>query len=169
MPSIADAQRVLGLIKTGMSYLPASLNTVNARTQLLAISGQEADWRHRAQILNGGGKGPARGLWQFERGGGVAGVMAHKASKAYAQQICALRRVPFTAIDIWRALETDDVLAVVFARLLLLTDPKPLVHATIANEQASWDIYQRNWRPGKPHRDSWGYYWKEAISVVAKD
>ena len=46
---------------------------------LVTIAGQESAWTHRRQI-----NGPARGFWQFERGGGVAGVIAHPASRQIA-------------------------------------------------------------------------------------
>src|SRR3546814_6857126 len=50
---------------------------------LLAIGLQESRFLHRAQI-----GGPARGYWQFERGG-VHGVLSHHASKAEAGKLCA--------------------------------------------------------------------------------
>jgi len=60
---------------------------------LVAIAGQEADWRHRYQVLNSGNKGPARGLWQFERGGGVHGVLRHKRTATKARDLCAARGI----------------------------------------------------------------------------
>ena len=55
---------------------------------LLAIGLQESRLTHRRQI-----GGPARGLWQFERGGGVAGVLRHAASRDHALSVCDARRV----------------------------------------------------------------------------
>lgn len=60
-------------IAPALALLPGAMDTPLARRHLLAISLQEADGTARFQRLNGGGKGPARGLWQFEEGGGVKG------------------------------------------------------------------------------------------------
>lgn len=131
-----------------------------ARVMLLAITGQEADCQYRRQH----GNGPARGLWQFERLGGVAGVLSHKASMAHAEAACAARGVEPTATAAQAALERDDWLAAVFARLLLWTDPRALPDA----EDAGWACYLRNWRPGKPHPERWPENWRLAREAVTK-
>jgi hypothetical protein len=61
------------IITPALAMLPAKLDTLLARRHMLAITLQEADGVHRFQVLAGGKKGPARGLWQFEEGGGVKG------------------------------------------------------------------------------------------------
>lgn len=129
-----------------------------ARVMLLAITGQEADAQYRRQH----GGGPARGLYQFERMGGCAGVLAHAVSLRHAEAICAARGVEPSATAVHGALERDDVLAAVFARLLLWTDPRALP----TDENAGWGAYLRNWRPGKPHPDRWGSNWRLAIEAV---
>jgi hypothetical protein len=95
---------------------------------LLAIGLQESRFLYRAQKIAGQPymKGPARGFWQEERGGGVHGVMIHPATKDLAQAICKERGVPFDSVLIHARLETDDILAAAFARLLLWADSKPL-------------------------------------------
>jgi len=133
-----------------------------ADVMLVAIAGQEADWRHRYQIVNGRGKGPARGLWQFERGGGVHGVLRHDRTATKARDLCAARGVSPEDRAVWEALEHDDTLAVGFARLLLWSDPRPLPKT----EQDAWDAYIRNWRPGKPHRDRWAVNYQPAVAAV---
>ena len=131
-----------------------------ADQMLLTIAGQESAWRHRFQIVSGrpGAKGPARGFWQFERNGGVAGVMTHRSSAQRAAALTEARGLPFERRALWEALETDDVLAVGFARLLLWTDPRALPRTSAAG----WNYYIHNWRPGKPHPSKWPRLWDES-------
>ena len=62
---------------------------------LLAIAQQESgqSLKHRYQVLRVGDPsrpGRAKGWWQFERSGGVAGVLGHPATKRVAEDLCAL-------------------------------------------------------------------------------
>jgi hypothetical protein len=141
-------------------------HTIPAKVMLYAIGLQESKLSHRYQVIAGGGKGPARGLWQFEKGGGVKGVLGHKNSAGIAAIIAAERIGSTDPAQIWEALEYDDILACVFARLLLWTDPKPLPGAGPAAEQDAWAYYLRNWRPGKPHPEVWPGNWKAALEVI---
>lgn len=124
-------------------------DTPRARVLLLAIGLQESRFEYRRQM----GDGPAMGFWQFERGGGVRGVLRHPISKDRALQLCIARGVDPFETAVWEALQTDDVLAAGFARLLLLTDPAALPATDDA--ATSWAYYLRNWRPGKPHPQTW--------------
>jgi hypothetical protein len=142
-------QFVTDILNPGLAYLPISMDSPKARVQLLSMSLQEDPRQLRRQM----GNGPARGLWQFERGGGVKGVMNHHSTTGHAHRLCAERGVAWDAAAIWAKLETDDLLACGFARLLLYSDPKPL--PSIDNADAGWDLYLRTWRPGKPHPDKW--------------
>lgn len=134
-----------------------------ATRMLLAIALQESSARFRYQILSSGAPGPARGFWQFERGGGVSGVMEHRASRPAAVAMCNALQVEFASASIHRVIEGNDPLAVAFARLLLWTDPHPLPDA----ESAGWACYLRTWRPGKPKPNTWPNYWRAASTVVA--
>lgn len=143
------------------AYLPAIAiidvrDTPQARVQMLAIGLQESRFEYRRQR----GMGPAMGFWQFERGGGVKGVLNHPASKDKAALLCKARGVSAEPMAAWVALENDDVLAAGFARLLLLTDPRPLPN--VDDTQGAWDCYIRNWRPGKPHIDTWAKFHQQA-------
>jgi hypothetical protein len=131
--------------------------TNTARVMLLAIAGQESAWVARRQF-----GGPARGYWQFEQGGGVAGVMAHPATKAPLSRVCAVLDVPWDRAVLYEAVAWCDPLATVMARLLLWSDPKSLP----TTEDAAWDCYVRTWRPGKPHRATWGDRWRAALAEV---
>lgn len=152
---------VEGYIDEAMHLLPDGMDSEKARVMLRAIALQESRMKHRWQVVDGGGKGPAIGLWQFERNGGVRGVLEHRASKNIAHSICLSRSVVPEPKPVWLALETDDVLAACFARLLLWTDPSPL--PPIGDEQAAWNTYIKNWRPGRPHRHTWDEFY--ALSV----
>lgn len=124
---------------------------------MLAIAGQESRWTHRAQI-----GGPARGFWQFERGGGVAGVLTHRATAERARGLCSALRIEADAVTVYEALRWNDTLAVGFARLLLWSDPKALP----TEPGPGWDCYMRTWRPGKPHLATWQARWEAAMSIV---
>lgn len=141
-------------IAPALALFPDHFRSPEAARMLLAIGMQESRFKFRAQILVGKLKGPARGFWQFEKGGGVAGVMTHFRTMHYAMAICSNRGVRWDETAIHAALETDDVLAAAFARLLLYADPAALP-ALDAPPDDSWDCYARNWRPGKPHRETW--------------
>ena len=129
-----------------------------AKVLLLAIAGQESAWTERVQS----GNGPAHGFWQFERAGGVRGVLRMAVAKA----VCARAGIPANETNVWRTMATPsgDNLAVAFARLLLWSDPKPL--PAIGDEQAAYDYYVRNWRPGKPSRERWSVVYPQAVAAV---
>lgn len=137
-------------INPALSLLPPKMDTDAARVELLAITLQEADAIHRVQH----GGGPAHGLWQFEEGGGVRGVMHHPSSRDFARAVCASLRVPFLRRAVWETLPANDILAAAFARLLLWTDFNPLPGVDAPAEEG-WVYYERNWRPGKPHPEKW--------------
>lgn len=135
-------------IRQGLALLPPQMGTRPARIMLIAINGQENPRRLEQQV-----GGPARGDYQFEKGGGVKGVMTHAASKEHCKTVCKARGVQFDATAIYEAIGTDPILAAALARLLLWTDPKPMPAA--GDEKAGWALYERVWRPGKPHPNRW--------------
>ena len=138
----------LGLLRKIAPNIPASRN---ARVLMLAIAGQESNWSARVQS----GNGAAHGHWQFERGGGVAGVLANPASKDAARAVCAAASIPADPVHAWGLMTTarGDPLAVCFARLLLWTDPRALPDAE--DDEGCYETYIKNWRPGRPHPTSW--------------
>lgn len=154
------------IVSPALTLLPERMDSPEARAMILAICAQESRWQHRKQLplRRGMPHGPARGVGQFERGGGVVGVMEHSASKAHARRICQLRGVPFQPAAVWSALAEDDLLAVCFVRLLLWTDPFPLPGES--EEGRAWDYYIRTWRPGKPHRQTWGAFYRDAWGAL---
>ena len=155
---------ILPILDAALAGLPASMDSPQARVLLIAIALQESRLTHRDQIVKGkkpGVKGPALGLWQFELGGGVKGVLSHPASALHAKSLVDFTTGPR---GVWLMLELSDTLAAQFARLLLWTDPRPL--PVRGDAAAGWNYYIRNWRPGKPHPQTWGAFWREAEALV---
>lgn len=149
------------IIDPGLALLPMAMDTPKARLMLLTIGRQESRFRYRRQQ----GNGPARGFWQFESGGGVKGVMTHPSTTAHAHRVCAERDVPWERPDVWSALESDDLLACVFARLNLWWAPGSLPE--IGDSEAAWKLYADvAWRPGKPHPETWPGYYNEARAAL---
>lgn len=141
-------------INPALALLPLKMNSPVAVMLLLAIGLQESGLCARCQIVQGGGRGPARGLWQNERGGGVLGVLTNPATKFHAQRVCAALGVSPDSQTVWAALETNDVLAAAFARLILFADPRALPSKD--DQAGGWALYaDRAWRPGKPRPDEW--------------
>jgi len=136
----------------------------NARRMLLAIAQQESgpNLDARYQSSPAAAPGPARGWWQFEQGGGVAGVLSHTNSRDLANKVCQALTVVNISSAVWRALEGNDRLACCFARLLLWTDPAPLP----TTQQDGWNCYTWLWRPGSPHPDVWPGNWQVASTTV---
>lgn len=148
-------------INHAFELLPQRMDSAQARVMLLAIGWQESAFVHRVQV-----RGPARGFWQFERGGGVIGVLGHTASALQAQRLCVSRKVEPVSTDVYRAIAHDDILAAGFARLLLWTDPKPL--PKIGDEAGAWSLYERTWRPGKPHPSRWPANYRRAVRLITE-
>lgn len=136
----------------GLALLPLAMGRNRQRVdlQLLATHLQESPNQDQCQIVKGqkpGSCGPARGIFQFEKAGGVAGVLKHPSTRLAAAEVCRLLGVPPTPEAVYDALPTtDDRLDVAFARLLYWTDKDPLPE--VGNVTASWEYYVRNWRPG---------------------
>lgn len=144
-------------VNESYKLLPMKMDSHFARVNQAAIGQQESGYLVRRQY----GNGPARGYWQLEEGGGVKGVMEHKSTAELARSVCHARGVPFVRRAVWESLETDDVLAAAFCRLLMWTDSGKLP----TNEADGWAMYARTWRPGKPHPDKWPASWKFGLSV----
>lgn len=128
-------------IAAGLALLPAKMDSLSASVLLYATSRQENPQRLPKQV-----GGPAVGDYQFEKGGGIKGVLSHSASRAYAETVCQTRGIVAQADAVYTALQHDPVLAAAFARLLYYTDPQPLPLA--GDEAAAWALYLRTWRPG---------------------
>lgn len=131
--------------------------TDEARVLLMTIAGQESNWAARLQV-----GGPARSYWQFEKGGGVAGVFAQASGPL--QKVCWVLDIPFDEATVFEAMAWNDTLACVMARLLLWTDPAPL--PWVGDKRAGWEYYLRNWRPGMPHPDGWETRYDQSLAAM---
>lgn len=146
------------IIPAAYSVLPEPMNSPQATAMLLSIGLQESRFLHRRQI-----GGPARGVFQFERGGGIKGVMTHQQTRGpLATALTELRYagVLGSAVELHKVVEHNDVVACVFARLLLYT--VPLALPTRDEPGLGWSQYIDGWRPGKPHRETWTNFFTEA-------
>lgn len=148
------------ILAPAFKLLPTKLYSLQAEVGMLAIGLQESKFIHQKQI-----GGPAHGLWQFERGGGVRGVLNHPASKAMAIDVCKALGIPAEAEAVYQKLAgTDDRLDACFSRLLMYTDAFAL--PKIDDERAWWQLYIRTWRPGKPHPKEWPANFAAALKAV---
>lgn len=141
-------EKFLRYVLGGLSFLPDKMNTPESRAMLIAIGTQESAFAHRFQL-----GGPARGFWQFEKGGGIKGVLTHSTTKNYIMGVCEALRVPATDDDCYQAVAYNDYLACCFARLLLYTLPAKL--PLKGESQKGWEQYLSAWRPGKPRPETW--------------
>ena len=157
-------------IRPALALLPARMSGQQAEVLLLAIGLQESLLIHQRQI-----RGPARGLWQFEQGGGTAGVLSHPQTCDLAAQVCRARGVNPTPAAVQEALAgEDDVLDAALARLLMWTDRPPL--PALQDVEGGWQLYLRTWRPGAytrgtpaqraELREKWGRNYAAALREV---
>ena len=153
----SDAIRYI--IEPGLLHLPWRMDSTPARAMLIAMALQESRFTHRRQI-----RGPARGWWQFEQGGGVAGVLRHSATREHAWAALDRLQYPRDSQAVYEAIEHNDGLATVFARLLLFTVPHALPGPNDVDE--AWDQYIWAWRPGKPHRHTWDDFYRQAWEAL---
>lgn len=134
-------------IEPALAMLPPKMTSPEAKVALITIALKESLLLHRRQVTNSGKEdGPAVSFWQFERGGGIVGVLTHHASTAHAKEVCADRNVAATPAAVWSAMQTDDVLGAAFARLLLWTEPGRL--PLVSDVEGCWQLYLHAWRPG---------------------
>jgi len=146
MTTIEYATRLV--YPAALSLLPRHMDTPEARAMLTAIGLQESAFAARRQADDG----PARGFWQFEPAG-VRAVLNHRASQPHI--VAALVTLGYSALadTSSRAIEHNDVLACVYARLLVWTHPQRLPRQ---GERAyAQEYYLWLWRPGRPRLDKW--------------
>lgn len=147
------------IFPVAFTLLPQAMECTSAKAMLLAIGLQESKFQYRFQQ-----GGPARGFWQFERGGGVKAVMSNMSTQPIIERVCSILQYTPTSLICYSAIPHNDVLAVCFARLLLWADPKPL--PVLGEAALAWDLYIRTWRPGKPHRDTWDAYYADGWRIA---
>lgn len=154
------------VIRPTLAGMGPKFQSREAEVMLVAIAHQESGIRYRRQIGADGKplEGLARGLWQFERGGGVRGVLEHSTTRKAAAAAAQALLYPAEPAAIHTAIADNDILACVWARLLLWTLPQPL--PALGQEADAWHQYIAAWRPGKPHRDRWVQSYKLAMETA---
>lgn len=143
-------------IPAALAMLPAALDTAAARAQMLAHALQESGFVHRRQMV-----GPAHGFWQFESGGGVHGVLTHRATKPLITPV--IEALQYKPGDCYYAIVDNDILAAAFARLLIFSHPRPLPER--GDRDGAWRYYIETWRPGKPHPETWAALYDQAWEI----
>ena len=146
-------------IVPGLELLPVGLDTPEARVMMLTIGMQESRFEHRQQV-----GGPAHGFWQFEKGGGVKGVLMHPSSRLLINSVC--KRLNIKQDCCYDAIVYNDALAAVFARLLLFTNMQKLPKID-CDPSIAWQYYLDTWRPGKPHAQTWDKFLIDSRAQVA--
>lgn len=139
------------IVPAAFALLPAPMTSPEAVRLVMAIGWQESRFQHRRQI-----GGPASGFWQFETAG-VSGVLSHTESRDLVRSALKALEYPHepTPYGCHLAIEHNDILACIFARLLVWTLPEPLP----TTAEAGWLQYLRAWRPGRPHHETWAQAW----------
>ena len=154
------------VIRPGLAVLAdtvgGEVQSPQAECLMLAIAIQESALRHRVQV-----GGPARGWWQFEKAGGLAGVMEHARTRTHLAHYCEAVGLKYDIHALWDALPHSELLQVALARLLLWSDAKSL--PGLGDKEGAWQYYLRNWRPGKPGMARWGAAYDGAAELVRID
>jgi hypothetical protein len=133
-----------------------------ARLMLLAIPGQESAWRNVAQA----GGGPGVGPYQFEPET-CDELLINAASRPMMHAIATALGIATGELDgaaFYDRIINDTRLAVALARLDLFCDPHSL--PAISDQDGSWRMYLRVWRPGKPKPSAWAKNYKAAMSAI---
>lgn len=140
------------------ALLPSGMNSARAQAMLIAIAMQESRFEHRRQV-----GGPARGFWQFEFAG-VRGVQRHSTTREHISSVLRVLCYELEPQMSYVAIEHNDILACVYARLLLWTLPAPLPAQD--EPDIAWGQYLDAWRPGRPRRETWSANYARAWKAV---
>ena len=143
-----------------LSWATGVTNSKQARVLLMAIAGHETGWAHRIQIPGG----EARGYWQCEKHGAVAGVINDPVTGPLLDNFCAARNIPFDLATVFEAIAWHDALALAVARLALWQDPAHL--PAVGDSAGALAIYLKVWRPGRPRPETWPATYQQSLAIV---
>lgn len=143
-----------------LSVMPSAMDSAEARAMIVSIALQETQLSARRQAAGG----PARSFAQFEKNGGIANVLDHPKTAAFARGFCALLNILPTRDAVYEAIEFNDVLCVGFTRLNLWTNASAL--CGIDEPARAWRLYLETWRPGRPRPETWNACYARAWAVV---
>jgi len=154
------------VLPASLGLLPPRLGSPQARAMMLAICLQESRFEARRQLVGSPPRpvGPAMGFGQFERGGGVTGVLIHPSTRRYILPVLDAMQYDHEPETSWLAIQHNDILAMVYVRLNLWWLPNPLPER--GQHEVAWGQYLDAWRPGKPHRGTWDSFFDQAWGMI---
>lgn len=169
------------IVAPTLDYMAASPSinvpvSASARVLVMAIAGQEGRWKHRRQVGIGQYNPQqvgARSCWQGEKTGGMILSVHHPETATKAAALLQSLDISEPNLNQWvmptdqtiyEAIAWQDTLACGLARLLLWTDPAPL--PDYWDKAAGWQYYERLWRPGAPHPETWSALHDQAMAAV---
>lgn len=138
-----------GPLTEGLALLPARYDSIKARALILKIVLMESMGIYRDQLEANGKNtvlGPALGLGQFERGGACTSLLRHPVTRDHTRRVLDYYSVPNTPDAFWRALKTNDALAMAACRINLMWLPQALPALDDAHEAHTQ--YVQAWQPG---------------------
>lgn len=148
------------IVIPALQELPTKMFSLPAVTLLLASGGQESGYMTRLQL----GDGPAHGLWQYEQNG-ISAVLKNPKSHGYLLGYLQSHGiVDVSAENVYQLVATDDIISCIVARLMYWDDPAPL--PKFGEEEYAWQYYFRNWRPGKPNRSRWSFWYQKTVKYL---
>jgi len=156
---MTPADFVWRVLEPGLALLPRNMDTPEARVFLTAVAGQESHWRFRLQI-----GGTARGYYQCELRGAVAGVLGSPATSMQFAAVCRTLDIEPSAPEVYEAIAWCDALATALARLIPWMEPAPL--PVIGDVGGSWTCYERCWKPGRPAPERWPGCYSAALAAL---
>lgn len=115
--------------------------------------------------------GPATGLWQFEKTGGVWEILNAPKIAPIFRELCDRAGVRANDDAVWRFFTTpqSDELAAAAARLVMYLDPAPLPPVSQSAADVALAYYLRRWRPAanpKRENDFTSKAWPQAVEIV---
>jgi hypothetical protein len=146
------------VLTAALSMLPRKMDTPPARAQLIATGLQESRFEHRRQM----GGGPALSFWQGEPGGGMHLIDDHPSTRDLVLDVLQRMGYDEPSLGAFTAIEHNDILACVRARLLLWTHSGPLPR----DAAGAWAYYIATWNPGKPKPETWHAFYARAWALV---
>lgn len=155
------------IVPAALSLLPGRMDSAEARANIMAIGMQESEFIARQQggTARKSGSGPAKSFWQFEKKGGVQELLSNETTRPILIPVLNILGYPeWTAEALHEAMEHNDVLACVMARLLLYIDPQEL--ADSMEVWKAWRMYLRRWRPGLERPKPWPKNYDKAWALI---
>ncbi len=138
---------------------PAKMIQIESRALMLAVGLQTSRFEHRRQV-----QGAGRGFWGFDQSGAIHSVLQHPSTRGAIRYVLDKLRYDDSSWTSYVACESNDILAMSFARMLLWIVPGPL--PVRGAHQAAWIYYCNAFLPTAVNRETWNAFYDEAWSYV---